>query len=299
MKRILKRISSVCVAVIMVILTITTSFAATVYYYFGYMYTNINNDMVSLYGIDDNGMDTLFVPDTLNNKKLVDIRNNAFKDNTQIRLLEFAGATNLERIGSFAFSGCTTLTGNITFPLNIKTIETAAFEGCTSIDSIVYNASCEYIPNQCFKGCTNLSSVILNDKITRIGYYAFDGCKSLKYIEISTTVTDIANSAFQNIDDIILGVYKDSYALQFAEDNKIDHIILDGDKTGDVNGDGVVDILDATEIQKYAAESTEFTTEQFELGDINKDGYCDVIDALLVQKSVIGAYELPQNIIRY
>ena len=79
----------------------------------------------------------------------------------------------------------------------------------------------------------------------------------------------------------------------------LDHIVLDGGKLGDVNGDGVVDILDATEIQKYAAESTDFTDEQFELGDINKDGYCDVIDALLVQKSVIGAYEIPPIVIRY
>lgn len=57
---------------------------------------------------------------------------------------------------------------------------------------------------------------------------------------------------------------------------------------GDVNGDGVVDILDATEIQKYAAEKVEFTDEQFQAGDVNKDGFVDVLDALLVQKYATG-----------
>ena len=144
-----------------------------------------------------------------------------------------------------------------------------------------------------------MSSVTLNDSITRIGSYAFDGCTNLEYLEIPATVTEIANTAFRDDDNIVLAVYKDTYAHTYAKNKKIDHILLDGYGLGDVNFDGVVDVFDATEIQKYAAEMTEFTDEQFELGDINKDGYCDVIDALLVQKSVVGKYDIPQNIIRY
>ena len=127
-----------------------------------------------------------------------------------------------------------------------------------------------------FVGCSNVKTpIVLPNSVINLNERSFSGCSSVPYINIYANV------------------------VQYAEENEIDHIILDGDKIGDVNGDGVVDILDATEIQKYAAESTDFTDEQFELGDINDDGYCDVIDALLVQKSVIGAYEMPQNIIRY
>ena len=284
MKRFLKHISPILVFVIIVILTATTAFAATVYYYFGYLYTNINNDMVSLYGIDDSEMDTLFIPATLNNKKLVDIRNNAFKDNTQIRLLEFAGAFNLERIGSFAFSGCTALTDNVTLPLNIKTVETAAFEGCTSIASIVYNTSCDYVPNQCFKGCTSLSSVTLNDNIVRIGSYAFDGCSSLNYIEIPATVTDISSSAFRNIDELTLGVWYGSYGFTYAKEQNIPYILLDSALLGDANGDGYVNVNDVTAIQRHAAELEPLEGICFHAADIDGDGDVSVDDATELQR---------------
>ena len=56
---------------------------------------------------------------------------------------------------------------------------------------------------------------------------------------------------------------------------------------GDVNGDGVVDVLDAALIQKFAAEKAQFTDEQTKLGDFNGDGHCDVLDASAIQKSLV------------
>ena len=58
--------------------------------------------------------------------------------------------------------------------------------------------------------------------------------------------------------------------------------------TGDPNGDGYVDVLDAVEVQKYAAEQTTMTDEQKELADVNKDGFVDVLDALEIQKYAAG-----------
>ena len=293
MTKSVKWVSILLTAVLLVGLTITSAFAATIYYYFGYLYTYINNEMVSLYGIDDPEMEGLFVPATLNNKSVVDIRNNAFKDNTDIRNIEFAGATNLERIGSFAFKGCTSVNGEIKIPANVVIIETAAFEGCSSLDTVVYNSTCGYVPNQCFNGCTELSSVTLNDTVESIGNYAFSNCPNLEYLELGRNITSIDKSAFSNDENLILGVYKDTYAHSFAADNQIPYILLDGPKLGDVNGDGMVDILDSTEIQKFAAELIELTDEQFELADINDDGFVDVMDALLVQKYVVGKYDIP------
>ena len=56
---------------------------------------------------------------------------------------------------------------------------------------------------------------------------------------------------------------------------------------GDVNGDGVVDVLDAALIQKFAAEKAQLNEEQTKLGDFNGDGYCDVLDASAIQKSLV------------
>ena len=57
---------------------------------------------------------------------------------------------------------------------------------------------------------------------------------------------------------------------------------------GDVNGDGVIDILDSTEIQKYAVEKVDFSKAQLELGDINGDGVVDILDATLIRKYAAG-----------
>lgn len=53
---------------------------------------------------------------------------------------------------------------------------------------------------------------------------------------------------------------------------------------GDVNGDGNIDVIDATLVQKYAVERTELTAEQKLLADVNNDGNIDTLDATDVQK---------------
>ena len=56
---------------------------------------------------------------------------------------------------------------------------------------------------------------------------------------------------------------------------------------GDVNRDGVIDIMDATLVQKKAADKAVLDDEQIILGDVNGDGEVDIIDATLIQKFVV------------
>ncbi len=291
MKNHIKRISVVFAAIAMIVLTVVSSFAATIYYYFGYLYTYINNDKVSLYGIDDAEMDGLFVPSTLNDRKLVDIRNNAFKDNTDFRYLDFAGAYNLERIGSFAFSGCTTVTGEVKIPSNVRTIDTAAFENCTSMESVVYDASCGYVPNQCFNGCTALSSVTLNDSVESIGSYAFANCPSLTYLVLGRTVTQIADAAFQNDPNLTLGVWYGTVGYDYAVAQNIPYILLDNVKLGDANADGKVNVNDVTAIQRHLAEVEIIEGVYYHAADTDASGIVDVIDATNLQ-SYLAEYEV-------
>ncbi|MEE1016216.1 MAG: dockerin type I domain-containing protein [Ruminococcus sp.] len=53
---------------------------------------------------------------------------------------------------------------------------------------------------------------------------------------------------------------------------------------GDVNRDGIVNVLDAIMIQKAAVDKATLDDEQKYLGDVNGDGKVDVIDASLIQK---------------
>ena len=53
---------------------------------------------------------------------------------------------------------------------------------------------------------------------------------------------------------------------------------------GDVNGDGRVDINDATLVQQCAAELVTFTDAQKSAGDTNGDGKVDINDATRIQQ---------------
>ena len=280
----IKRITVLLAAFVFMAITVTSSFAATIYYYFGYLYINISNDKVSLYGIDDPEMDGLFVPSTLNNKKLVDIRNNAFKDNTDFRYLEFAGATNLERIGSFAFSGCTAVAGEVKIPSNVTTIEVAAFENCTSIETVVYDSTCGYVPNQCFNGCSSLNSVTLDNSVETIGDYAFANCGALTYFVIPSGVTSIASTAFQNDENLTLGVWYGTTGYDYAIAQNIPYILLDGALLGDANGDGIVNINDVTAIQQHLAEYVSLEGIFLHAADADQNGEVKIDDATLLQE---------------
>lgn len=60
-----------------------------------------------------------------------------------------------------------------------------------------------------------------------------------------------------------------------------------GRLTGDINSDGAVDILDATAIQKYAADKTRLDGNQREFADVNSDGVVDILDATAIQKYAV------------
>ena len=55
---------------------------------------------------------------------------------------------------------------------------------------------------------------------------------------------------------------------------------------GDVNGDGTVDVSDATAIQYYLSELTYFDSNQLSMGDVNGDGIIAIDDATHLQRYV-------------
>ncbi len=233
------------------------------------------------------------VPDSIANRYVAEISDNAFNGDTNLTSVNFEDAVRLKKIGRYSFADCTSLTGEVVIPESVTTMQISAFQGCSSLESVVINAGISTVYNQTFYKCTSLSSVTLNDNITTIREYAFADCPNLTYLAIPESVTQIYNSSFENDNNLTLGVWFGSYSYEYAQSHNIPYILLDGPKTGDANGDGMVDVFDATEIQKFAAEMIELTDEQFELADINDDGFVDVMDALLVQKYVVGKYDIP------
>lgn len=57
---------------------------------------------------------------------------------------------------------------------------------------------------------------------------------------------------------------------------------------GDVDGNGAISVSDATLIQKYSADLTEFTDSQIKVADVNGDGAINVLDATAVQQLLVN-----------
>lgn len=63
---------------------------------------------------------------------------------------------------------------------------------------------------------------------------------------------------------------------------------LESNKLGDVNNDGTISIIDATDIMKYSAELIDETQLNLEYADVNDDGTVNVMDATAIQKTLAG-----------
>ena len=85
----------------------------------------------------------------------------------------------------------------LSFFINLKSIHSYAFAGCTSLKSIVIPDKVTAIYSLAFWRCSSLTSVTLPDGVTSIGSYAFNECSNLSSINIPNGVTTIGDYAFQ------------------------------------------------------------------------------------------------------
>ena len=105
---------------------------------------------------------------------------------------------------SCAITGIGTCTDNeVVIPTyidgyKVTKIDESAFEGCTTITTIVIPDSVEYIGNYAFSGCTSFGSVTIPNGVTEIGTAAFSGCIALKSVDIPSSITTVGSRIFEN-----------------------------------------------------------------------------------------------------
>ncbi len=97
---------------------------------------------------------------------------------------------------------------------------------------------------------------------------------SLNTFGYTGRVIDIGNADGLNITDIVIveggGVSKHAYEPQYP--------------CGDFNGDGLVNTVDASLIQRYSVGTIPYGQKC----DVNGDGECSAIDARLIQRHAVG-----------
>lgn len=226
-------------------------------------------------------------------------------DNAFCRCVSLKSITlpeSLEVIGSGAFSGCEGLV-RVTMKDGVKSIGDGAFEGCRSLQSIDIPASIKEICTDTFSGCSSLTNVTIPENVTKIGRGAFAYCSELRSVMILNPECDITSGSYtffneerDDSSDIIsdglsyyyAGVicgYTDSTAQTYAKKFKREFVAIDvDDGLGDVNGDGMVDAVDASEVlaeyaRLSAGEDRSFDETKFSAADVNLDGFTDAVDA--------------------
>lgn len=145
---------------------------------------------------------------------------------TSIGAISFKGCISLksininegvEVIGSNCFEGCSELE-EINLPESLKFVDQQAFYDCVALKSINL-PNCQY-ETAAFERCTGLESVILPDGMLATSPYMFSECESLKNVVISQSVKEISDSSFSKctsleyvqLPDSVEAVYNNAFS---------------------------------------------------------------------------------------
>lgn len=118
-----------------------------------------------------------------------------------------------------------------------KGIAADAFLGCSNLVSIVIPKTVTNIGFNAFYHCESLTDITIPDSVTYIEIYAFTNCINLKSVVIPATITDISsksfgyysydNKLFKKIDGFTIYGYTGTAAETYAKENGVTFIALD------------------------------------------------------------------------
>ena len=198
-------------------------------------------------------------------------------------------ANSVNHIGKAAFLDCYGLT-DVSIPNSIKTLNAKLFAGCISLENVVIPKSVKTIGNDAFAECSSLMSATIPSSVDSIGSYAFAYCNGLK--DVYSHIAGI--SKVKSGDCIFIGWAENGKydysgrtlhvpqgtadAYQANEDWQpyfgqiVDDLIKDA-VTGDVNGDGSVNIADINAIIDMILRGI-----YDDAGDVNGDDAVNITD---------------------
>ena len=221
--------------------------------------------------------------------------------------ISYVVPSTVETIGEDAFRDAEKLE-NIILPDALTVIEPGAL-GSTVIKSIRIPEGISVINRSAFNSCKSLESIIIPSNVIKIDDLAFRNNVSLKEIVIENPSCEIYDScatissnftANEFFTGTIYG-FENSIAQTYAEnyDYKFEPIenYYNKFKLGDVNGDEVVDGIDATLVLReytllLSEESGTFSDSQSMAANVNGDEKVDGIDATLILRYYTEALSL-------
>lgn len=94
------------------------------------------------------------------------------------------------------------LVTELVIPNTVTSINTRAFKGCVSLQSVKIPDSVTEIGTQAFYDCVNITKIDIPNSVTDIKSEAFWGCDSIYEITIPNSVINLGQSAFSSCDSL-------------------------------------------------------------------------------------------------
>ncbi|MDD6374233.1 MAG: leucine-rich repeat protein [Ruminococcus sp.] len=178
----------------------------------------------------------------------------------------------------------------LVLPSTLTTIDDYAFNLYLKVKDVQIPYGVTTIGNNAFSDCHKIENVVLPGTVKKIGNCAFFVCDSLKSITIPTSVTEIGTSLARSYSGVSIFGYTGSTAESYAKENNYAFYSLSA-SVGDVNEDGVVNLMDAIALNKYLAGMISLTDSQLVAANCNTaDGTSNINedDVTALMKFVIN-----------
>ena len=112
----------------------------------------------------------------------------------------------VQRIPDKAFSNCNSLDTIIwnSFDLSYYPTDESKypFNGCSSLQTVIFGDSVQSIPANAFRNCSNLSSIFIGNYVKKIGQFAFYNCNLMTGTVLLDSLNAIGECAFYNCQNI-------------------------------------------------------------------------------------------------
>ncbi len=213
------------------------------------------------------------------------IGNDALSDCTGLETLVIP--EGVTAIGAYAFDMCADLK-SVTLPDSVTAIGHSAFENCPALTAIVLPEGLTAIEKYTFMRCTALESVAIPKSVTEIGQAAFSktGLKTVYYGGSEADWKGVAVDAEGN-DELRNATFVYNYTPSESSDpsDPSDPSRPTRKMRGDLNGDGVINAMDATRILLSLVGKVKVDPA---VADINGDGTVNAMDATLILLHIVG-----------
>lgn len=156
----------------------------------------------------------------------------------------------------------------LVLPSTLTTIDDNAFNLYLKVKDVQIPYGVTTIGHHAFSDCVQIENVVLPGTVKKIGDAAFYVCDSLNSITIPASVTEIGKNLAHSYSGVSIFGYTGSTAESYAKENNYAFYSLSA-SVGDVNEDGVVNLMDAIALNKYLAGMISLTDSQLVAANCN------------------------------